>query len=191
MAVSVHSNMYKPSPLSLQQPSLASTSMRSTRDSDPAAYQTSAVPPPAQYHSSSTSHRPIRVRIYCNGDRYFRGKQVNIFANRYSTFGDLLNDLTGRLPNGAMLAYGVRQIYSPVTGRKIRDVGQLRDGNDYVCAGFETFKPMKYGPGNSMLITQSLPSGEQSSGTASTQYGQYANKCRPLLKRPMRFTYNR
>ena len=74
-----------------------------------------------------------------------QGKNVSIVASRYTNFGDLLNELTSRLPNGVMLAYGVRQIYTPTTGRRIRDVGQLKDGASYVCAGFETFKPMNYG----------------------------------------------
>lgn len=127
------------------------------------------LPPPTVYHHTSTgSTRPVRVRIYCNGDPYFRGKQVNIVANRYATFGDLLNDLTGRLPSNVMLAYGVRQIYSPVSGRRIRDVGQLRDGAAYVCAGFETFKPMKYGyePQQQHLV-------EPPDGTPYGYHGKY------------------
>ena len=74
-----------------------------------------------------------------------KGKNVNVVAGRYTKFGDLLSDLTGRLPVAAMPSYGVRQIYTPTTGRRIRDVGQLKDGGSYVCAGFETFKPMNYG----------------------------------------------
>jgi len=66
-------------------------------------------------------------------------------ASRYTKFGDLLTDLTGRLPSSVLLAYGVRQIFTPTTGRRIRDVRQLKDGGSYVCAGFETFKPMTYG----------------------------------------------
>jgi len=77
-----------------------------------------------------------------------KGKNVNIVASRYGKFGDLLNDLTGRLPASVLLAYGVRQIYTPTTGRRIRHVGQLKDGSSYVCAGFETFKPMNYGRTN-------------------------------------------
>ena len=76
---------------------------------------------------------------------YTKGKYVNIVASRYTKFGDLLGDLTGRLPNSVLLAYGVRQVFKPTTGRRIRDVGQLKDGGSYVCAGFETFKPMNYG----------------------------------------------
>ena len=74
-----------------------------------------------------------------------KGKNVNIVASRYTGFGDLLNDLTSRLPNGVLLVHGVRQVYTPTTGRRIRDIAQLRDGASYVCAGFESFKPMSYG----------------------------------------------
>ena len=74
-----------------------------------------------------------------------KGKNVNIVACRYAKFGDLLSELTNRLPNSALPSYGVRQIYTPTTGRRIRDVAQLKDGGSYVCAGFETFKPMNYG----------------------------------------------
>ena len=66
-------------------------------------------------------------------------------ASRYTKFGDLLSDLTSRLPNSVLLAYGVRQIFTPTTGRRIRNIGQLEDGGSYVCAGFETFKQMNYG----------------------------------------------
>jgi|SRR6218665_689465 len=89
--------------------------------------------------------RPRKVHIYCNGDRFFRGKLVHLNLNRYRNFNDLLSDLTGKLPNTMHLTYGVRQIFTPVTGRKIRDISQMQDGMEYVCAGFETFKPMKYG----------------------------------------------
>lgn len=101
--------------------------------------------------------RPRKVHVYCNGDRFFRGKLVHLNLNRYRNFNDLLNDLTGKLPNTMHLTYGVRQIFTPVTGRKIRDISQMQDGQEYVCAGFETFKPMKYG---SDAVTESWSFGE-------------------------------
>lgn len=30
--------------------------------------------------------RPVRVKIFCNGDRFFQGKPVNIATNRLSVF---------------------------------------------------------------------------------------------------------
>lgn len=61
------------------------------------------------------------------------------------TFNDLLSDLTGKLPTTVQLPYGVRNIYTPVGGHKVRDIEDLQDGQSYVCAGFEAFKGLKYG----------------------------------------------
>ena len=52
--------------------------------------------------------------------------------------------MTGKLPSLTSLPYGVRQIFSPTTGRKIRNIKELVDGKGYVCAGFEQFRPMNY-----------------------------------------------
>ena len=89
--------------------------------------------------------RPRKVVFYCNGDRYFKGKRLNITPHRYLTFNDLLFDLTGKLPGGVHLPYGVRQIYTPLGGRRVKDIEDLQDGSSYVCAGFEPFKTIRYG----------------------------------------------
>ncbi|KAK0043847.1 serine/threonine-protein kinase DCLK1, partial [Biomphalaria pfeifferi] len=89
--------------------------------------------------------RPLKLRFFVNGDRYFRGKKMYVAPNRYHTFNDLLNDLTGKLPSNANLPYGVRQIFTPVSGRRIYDIADLVNGDTYVCAGFEGFKVIKYG----------------------------------------------
>lgn len=89
--------------------------------------------------------RPRKVKFYCNGDRYFKGKRLFITPHRYLTFNDLLNDLTGKLPSSIPLPYGVRSIYTPCGGKKIKDIEELQDGGQYVCAGFEPFKSIQYG----------------------------------------------
>lgn len=89
--------------------------------------------------------RPRKVRFYVNGDRYFKGKKLYITPHRYFNFNDLLNDLTGKLPSNLSLPYGVRQIFTPVSGRRVTEIEDLSDGENYVCAGFEGFKTIKYG----------------------------------------------
>ena len=91
--------------------------------------------------------RPRKIRFFANGNRYFKGKKFNITPHRYLSFNDLLGDLTGKLPGNVQLPYGVRQIFTPVTGRRVRDIEELQDGQSYVCAGFDTFKGIKYGNG--------------------------------------------
>ncbi|XP_076093262.1 serine/threonine-protein kinase DCLK3-like isoform X3 [Mytilus galloprovincialis] len=89
--------------------------------------------------------RPRKVRFFVNGDRYFKGKKLYITPHRYFNFNDLLNDLTGKLPNNLNLPYGVRQIFTPSGGRRITDIEDLSDGSSYVCAGFEGYKTIRYG----------------------------------------------
>ncbi|XP_062584423.1 serine/threonine-protein kinase DCLK1-like isoform X2 [Saccostrea cucullata] len=89
--------------------------------------------------------RPRKVRFFVNGDRYFKGKKLYITPHRYFNFNDLLNDLTGKLPSNLNLPYGVRQIFTPVSGRRVTEIEDLADGENYVCAGFEGFKIIKYG----------------------------------------------
>ena len=105
----------------------------------------------SQTHKDLTSNkyrnlrRPKKVTFFCNGDKFFKGKLFFITPHRYLSFQDLLGDLTGKLPTTASLPYGVRQIYTPSGGRRIRDIEHLQDGKEYVCAGFESFKAMNYG----------------------------------------------
>ena len=108
---------------------------------------------------------------------------MNIVASRYTKFGDLLSDLTGRLPGSVLLAYGVRQVFTPTTGRRIRDVQQLTDGGSYVCAGFETFKPLNYGQSTSVAAFV---------GTSLfLRNGLYQNRSKSLLLMPLLKLLNR
>lgn len=87
--------------------------------------------------------RPRKVRLLCNGDGHYRGKRISVVPHRYVSFNDLLTDFTNQL-NGVQLPYGVRRVYTPVGGTRVKDIDQLQDGQAYVCAGFEPFKAIKY-----------------------------------------------
>lgn len=91
--------------------------------------------------SNSMGRRPRRVTFYKNGDKYFNGKLVTISPNRFYSFKDLMNDLNRSVD----LPYGVRRVYTPVSGREIYDIDELVDGSSYVCASFEPFRQAKYG----------------------------------------------
>ena len=83
--------------------------------------------------------------LYPNLHISLQGKQINITPHRFLTFNNLLNDLTSRLPMSVQLPYGVRQVFTPVGGHRVRDIEDLQDGGFYVCGGFENFKKIKYG----------------------------------------------
>ena len=88
-----------------------------------------------------SSRKPRRVTFYKNGDKYFLGKLVTITPNKYFSFKELMNELNRSVD----LPYGVRRVYSPMSGREIYDIDDLVDGSSYVCASFEPFRPTKYG----------------------------------------------
>jgi hypothetical protein len=98
-------------------------------------------------HSNPASNRDAaarksrRVTFYKNGDKYFPGKLVTITPSRYYSFRELM----GNLNRSVDLPYGVRRVYSPVSGREIYDIEELHDGSSYVAASFEPFRPAKYG----------------------------------------------
>ena len=97
-------------------------------------------------HSSNTNQnysvrKSRRVTFFKNGDKYFSGKSVAITPSKYFSFRELMNDLNRSVD----LPYGVRRVYTPVSGREIYDIEELEDGSSYVCASFEPFRPAKYG----------------------------------------------
>lgn len=85
--------------------------------------------------------KPRRVVFYKNGDRYFGGKWVTVPHNRHYSIRDLMRDLSKSVD----LPYGVRRVYTPVSGREINNIDELVDGSSYVCASFEPFRSVRYG----------------------------------------------
>lgn len=80
-----------------------------------------------------------RITFYKNGDRYFGGKTLTVAPNR--SLKELMTDLNRSVD----LPYGVRRLYTPVNGSEVYDIDELVDGNSYVCASFEPFRPARYG----------------------------------------------
>ena len=88
-----------------------------------------------------------RVTFYKNGDKYFIGKLITITPQKYFSFKELMTELNRCVD----LPYGVRRVYSPVSGRELHDIEDLVDGSSYVCASFEPFKATKYGDSSEKL----------------------------------------
>ncbi|CAF0904697.1 unnamed protein product [Didymodactylos carnosus] len=89
-----------------------------------------------------------KITVFRNGDRYFAGKQFSITPQRYSSLGQLLQDLSSTVD----LPYGVRRLFTPKSGSEVTDVQILKDGASYVCASFEPFQKLDYN-------TQMVPKG--------------------------------
>lgn len=94
--------------------------------------------------------RPRPIRFFCNGDPFYLGRKVFVSRKRYPTLDRLLTDLSRKLNEVAILPYGVRQIFMVDGGRRVNSIQKLLDGEqrEFVCAGFETFRPLQYGQKN-------------------------------------------
>ena len=87
---------------------------------------------------------------YKNGDKYFIGKLITITPQKYFSFKELMTELNRCVD----LPYGVRRVYSPVSGRELHDIDDLVDGSSYVCASFEPFKATKFSKNLSGMKTR-------------------------------------
>uniref|UniRef100_G1TBQ7 Doublecortin domain-containing protein 2 n=1 Tax=Oryctolagus cuniculus TaxID=9986 RepID=G1TBQ7_RABIT len=103
---------------------------------------------PARRMSSSgarPSHlsQPVvkSVLVYRNRDPFFAGRRVVIHEKKVSSFDVFLKEVTG----GVQAPFGaVRNIYTPLTGHRIRKLDQIQSGGNYVAGGQEAFKKLNY-----------------------------------------------
>lgn len=95
-----------------------------------------------------TATKAKKCRFYRNGDRFFKGVYVAISSERYRTLDSIAEEVTRALlgTGCVLLPSGVRILYALADGRKVLSPDELKDGEDYVCAGpGETFRRLDYG----------------------------------------------
>ncbi|XP_003788382.1 doublecortin domain-containing protein 2 [Otolemur garnettii] len=95
--------------------------------------------------SARSSHlsQPVvkSVLVYRNGDPFFAGRRVVFHEKKVSSFDVFLKEVTG----GVQAPFGaVRNIYTPRTGHRIRQLDQIQSGGNYVAGGQEAFKKLNY-----------------------------------------------
>lgn len=78
--------------------------------------------------------------VYRNGDPFFPGHRIVISEKKVSNFEVFLKEVTAgvKAPFGA-----VRNIYTPRGGHRVRQLEDLRSGEQYVAGGREAFKKLK------------------------------------------------
>lgn len=90
--------------------------------------------------TSLLAYEPIMVTFVKNGDKFFEGVKVNITQRNMRSWENLLSELSRRID----LPAGVRHIYTPNSGHKVKSLSQLEHNNTYVCGSLEPFKKIDY-----------------------------------------------
>ena len=107
--------------------------------------RTSRLPELARRESIISTYRselyqPRIVTFVKNGDRFFEGVKVNVSSRNFKHWEVLLSELSRSID----LPAGVRNIYTPETGRRVITLGQFQHQKVYVCASTEPFKRIGY-----------------------------------------------
>lgn len=97
--------------------------------------------PTLQRRASLQAYDPIIVSFVKNGDKFFEGVKLNITQRNMRNWETLLAELSRRIE----LPAGVRHIYTPEGGCRVKSLSQLEHCKTYVCASSEPFKRMDYG----------------------------------------------
>lgn len=90
--------------------------------------------------ASLQAYEPIIVKFVKNGDRFFEGVKLNISQRNMRSWESLLAELSRRIE----LPAGVRQVYTPEGGRRIKSLSELEHQKTYVCGSMEPFKKINY-----------------------------------------------
>lgn len=96
--------------------------------------------PTLQRRSSLLAYDPIIVRFVKNGDKFFEGVKVNITQKTMRSWDTLLAELSRRID----LPAGVRHVYTPDRGHRVKSLTQLEHLKTYVCGSSGPFKRMDY-----------------------------------------------
>ncbi len=96
--------------------------------------------PTLQRRASMLAYEPIIVRFVKNGDQFFEGVKINISQRNMRSWDTLLAELTRKIE----LPAGVRQVYTPDGGHRIKSLSELEHQKTYVCGSTEPFKRINY-----------------------------------------------
>ncbi|KRX73366.1 Lipoxygenase homology domain-containing protein 1 [Trichinella sp. T6] len=78
----------------------------------------------------SLNYSTRTVFFHKDGDKYFQAVKIPVSKARYRTIEALLDDLSKKVP----LHFGVRRLFTPKGRDEIKDIDQLKNYGNYICA---------------------------------------------------------
>lgn len=120
-----------------------------------------------------TSERKAkRVRFFRNGDRFYAGLLFAVSQDRYRTLDSLMADLTASpVCDRRILPQGIRHIFTVDGTRKISSIGQLEEGQEYVCSSSPNFRRTEYPKSGFAFWNMNRGSVYHLSGSTSSRLG--------------------
>ncbi|XP_051784113.1 serine/threonine-protein kinase DCLK2 isoform X3 [Erpetoichthys calabaricus] len=133
----------------------------------------------------SSEKKAKKVRIYRNGDKYFKGLVYAVSGDRFRSFDALLMELTRSLSDNVNLPQGVRTIYTIDGTRKITSLEEMVEGESYVCASNEPYRRVDYtknvNPNWSVNIKSMAGRSHSSHGTLKSESRESKDFIKPKL----------
>lgn len=83
---------------------------------------------------------PPVITVYKNGDMHFLGKKIVVNQKQIRTFECFLDKVTKA--TGSEVA--IRKVHSANSGNRLVNLGDIKNGGNYVASGIEKFVPLHY-----------------------------------------------
>lgn len=130
-----------------------------------------------------------KVRLFRNGDPFFKGIVLAITPGRFRTFDSLLAELNKTtLCDPSVLHKGVRYIFA-LSGEQVRSLDQLQDGNAYVCASTPVLRPMNYSKITKPTHwSMNFKTGDESKTGIAKSFGDFQDLDRNYIEPKMIYT---
>lgn len=83
--------------------------------------------------------RPLKIKVYANGNSHFEGKVVVVDKTRIQTIPHLLEFVYPKLQNLAQIPT-IKRIYDINSRTNCTEMSQIEHGREYAVAGYESFR---------------------------------------------------
>ncbi|CAG5110225.1 Oidioi.mRNA.OKI2018_I69.chr2.g4649.t1.cds [Oikopleura dioica] len=151
---------------------------RRAKSQDPRSYrhrEEKSIPATSRFQNINDQHMK-NITVYANGNPRVNFRFL-LKSPRSQKLDYILDDVAVKI--SAKTGYAIRNLFA-MSGEKITDAAQIRDGESYVAAGVEKFKRAAYG------MSEMSVQGDQLSATSQERPGRVRSRPLKPLKAPVK-----